>query len=471
VQEGDLIEIGDYDLGIEGQVEPLSVAATPAASSVRPPSQPAASRAAGATAIIRVTDLGISQPPAARGELPKSERPRLVGLSQSIHGEEFPVERAEIRIGRARENDVVIEHPSLSRQHARLVLSDGEWKIIDNGSANGVRINGEPYAMSALRPGDVIELGHVKLRFCAAGEKFTPRDEVAPAASRARRSTIAVLVAVVLAGAGAAAYLLKIGRSGDDGQSSGEAALKAGDLLFQEKEFVRAVELYEQASAKGETPANLAKASDEAAAQRIDQDLDRALGAADFDKARGLLEKCAGDQAWYCQKAREKSDRVRQGYAQLHLEKARAAKGVRPDACQGEARLVLAFDPSNAQAQEVLGGCAPAPAAVAEARDVRKPAAASQSARDDKARSLLDAGNALVESKQYPSAMAKYQAALELKPSASLTGLAYRGLGTAAAYSGDAKAAARWFKRYLPYVEDDETREQVESLIGRYSAE
>jgi len=67
--------------------------------------------------------------------------------------------------------------------------------------------------------------------------------------------------------------------------------------------------------------------------------------------------------------------------------------------------------------------------------------------------------------------MAKYQAALELKPSASLAGLAYRGLGTAAVYAGDPKAAVRWFKRYLPYVDEPGTREQVQTLIRQYSGE
>jgi tetratricopeptide (TPR) repeat protein len=312
----------------------------------------------------------------------------------------------------------------------------------------------------------------VKLRFCGPGEKFTPPREVEGQPGRRRSSTIVAfaLLAVGVAGAAAAVYFLKIARPAtEDGEMSAEAALKAGDLLFREKEFIRAVELYEQASAKGENAPNLAKASDEARAQRIDQDLDRALAASDFDKARSLSEKCADDQAWYCEKARDKADRVRQGYARQHLDKARAAKGTKPEACQGEVRLVLAFDPANAEAQQLLGQCAPAPAP--PPKEVHKPAVASQSTRDDKARALLNAANALTQSKQYPAAMAKYQAALDLKPSGSLMGLAYRGLGTAAVYSGDAKAAARWFKRYLPYVEDPATKEQVETLIRQYSVE
>ena len=483
VQEGDLIQIGDYDLGIEGKIEPVS--APPQMQEAKPPAPvrlagatapAAASGAGGSTAIIRVSDLARSAPRATRRELSKGERPRLVGLSQTVRGQEFPLERTEVRVGRARENDIVVEHPSLSRQHARLVLEDDDWKIVDSSSANGIRINGETYAMSALRPGDVIELGHVKLRFCGPGEKFiAPREAEESAApldaARKRRAPAlaAALLALVLAGV-AAVFFLKLSKPAatDDGELSAEGAIKAGDALLHKKDFLRALELYEQAAAKGENPPNLAKASAEARAQRIDQDLDRALAAGDFDKAKGLLERCGEDQAHYCRRAREKADGVRQGYGKLHLDKARAAKGIKLEGCQGEARLVLAFDPANAEAQQLLGQCA-APAPAPAPKEVRKPPAASQAVRDAKARGLLNAGNALTQSKQFAAAMAKYQAVLDLKPSGPLAGLAYRGLGTAAVYAGDPRAAAKWFKRYLPYVDDAATRDQVETLIRQYS--
>src|SRR5262249_45744878 len=127
----------------------------------------------GATAIIRVADLLKSAPQIEIRDLPKGERPSLFGLSGNVRGRELFLLRTEGKIGRSEDNDISTDHQSLSRQHARFVLEDAVWKVIDNKSANGVHINGELYAISAVRPGDTVELGHLKFRFCGPGEKFS----------------------------------------------------------------------------------------------------------------------------------------------------------------------------------------------------------------------------------------------------------------------------------------------------------
>src|SRR5258708_14973696 len=112
-------------------------------------------------------------------DLQRAEMPRLVGLAGPFRGKEFYLMRSDVKFGRTDENDIVADHQSVSRSHARFVLDEGHWKVFDNKSANGVRVNGDEYAVSNLKPGDVIELGHLKFRFCAAGEKFTPPSEKA----------------------------------------------------------------------------------------------------------------------------------------------------------------------------------------------------------------------------------------------------------------------------------------------------
>jgi ABC transport system ATP-binding/permease protein len=508
VKEGDLIEIGDYDLGIQGKIEPVAMppqaAAQKSATRIAVPPGPAkdaapaadegpaatpSPAAGGATAIIRVSDLLKSAQVEAR-DLADAEAPHLIGLTGTIRGKQFPLRRTEVKVGRGEDNDIAIEHASLSRHHARLVLEDSAWKVVDERSANGIRINGEQYAMSAVRPGDVLELGHLKFRFCGPGETYAPEREDVPEdtsptlrapealAQRARKGRgplwgIALGLAVALAAG--AVYFLKARRALDDegGEMSAEAAVKAGDLLYRRKDFLKALEFYEQARSKGESPPNFNRASEEARAQQIDQDLERAIAVGDFDKAKAFLERCADETTFYCRKSREKADQVRQGFAKAHLAKARAAKGARPEICQQEVQQVLAADPANAEARQLTGQCAPVQvAAAAPAKEpARRPAGPSAKDRDEKARQLLGAANALTQAKEYPAAMAKYQAVLDLKPSGPIAGMAYRGLGTAAAHGGDAKGAAKWFKRYLPYVDDPALREQVETLIQQYSGE
>lgn len=70
-----------------------------------------------------------------------------------------------VRIGRAPELDVVLEHPSVSKRHASLRWS-GRWCVVDEGSLNGTSINEQPIGVeSEVTDGDVIGVGDVALIF------------------------------------------------------------------------------------------------------------------------------------------------------------------------------------------------------------------------------------------------------------------------------------------------------------------
>jgi pSer/pThr/pTyr-binding forkhead associated (FHA) protein len=117
--------------------------------------------------------------PLAMGPARVSSVPRLVCVSTSYAGKEFALTRPELIIGRVEDNDIVIEHRSVSRNHAKILSNEGTHKIIDLQSANGILVNGEEYAMTDLRKGDLIELGHVRFRFTPANEPFIPTSEEA----------------------------------------------------------------------------------------------------------------------------------------------------------------------------------------------------------------------------------------------------------------------------------------------------
>jgi predicted component of type VI protein secretion system len=71
-----------------------------------------------------------------------------------------------VSIGRAKSSDVMLDDASVSRIHAVIrVTIDGQWQIVDRGSANGVNVNGTATKETVLRPNDEILIGVYRLRF------------------------------------------------------------------------------------------------------------------------------------------------------------------------------------------------------------------------------------------------------------------------------------------------------------------
>ena len=65
---------------------------------------------------------------------------------------------SEIIIGRAETADLRISSISVSRRHARITVRDGEARIADLGSQNGVKVNGTRVHKKVLSPGDTITI-------------------------------------------------------------------------------------------------------------------------------------------------------------------------------------------------------------------------------------------------------------------------------------------------------------------------
>ncbi len=103
---------------------------------------------------------------------------RLVITSHQFAGTEFLVDKDTVIIGRTEENDVVLDHRSISRHHAEIVREGGAYILRDLDSSNGVQVNGDGYRKVELRTGDTVELGHVVMRFLAE-----EKDQAAVAAS------------------------------------------------------------------------------------------------------------------------------------------------------------------------------------------------------------------------------------------------------------------------------------------------
>ncbi|HEX8154871.1 MAG TPA: FHA domain-containing protein, partial [Thermoanaerobaculia bacterium] len=71
--------------------------------------------------------------------------------------------RGGLAIGRTEGNDIVLNHPSVSRKHARIDQRDATWWIVDLKSTNGVKVNGTLITEAEINPGDKILVGSVQV--------------------------------------------------------------------------------------------------------------------------------------------------------------------------------------------------------------------------------------------------------------------------------------------------------------------
>ncbi len=67
-------------------------------------------------------------------------------------------------IGRTEGNQLVIDHPSVSRRHAVIELRSGDWWIVDLQSTNGVKVNGTQVSEARIASGDVLAIGSVDIQ-------------------------------------------------------------------------------------------------------------------------------------------------------------------------------------------------------------------------------------------------------------------------------------------------------------------
>ncbi len=167
---------------------------------------------------------------------------KLAVLSSNFAGKEFDLSRSQMIIGRTDENDIVINHRSISRNHAKIARDPetARYTISDLNSSNGVRVNGQDYSKVELRRGDVVDLGHVRLRFIEPGEDFVfARDAVitdVPESGGKRGMLVAIILGVVVLGAAAAFIMMHGGGDGGKDQpaqvadASGQTRVVAPDI-------------------------------------------------------------------------------------------------------------------------------------------------------------------------------------------------------------------------------------------------
>ena len=500
VNEGDRIQIGDYQLALKlDKTQNAGQAA--AAAATTSPGAPVSEAGDGKTtpfmkdnaapsAVLDMaptvqTPINTTPPVSGQQEAPA----RLVVVSSNFAGQEFVLDKAAVVIGRTDENDVVVNHRSISRHHAKVVREGGHYHIVDLQSANGVRVNGEEYGKVELRKGDHVDLGHVRLRFVAPGEDFLfDRDAQVVDVSGGRKSRaglFAVLALVLVALAGGAFVLIKLSQKGGGGAGNGDVVKPSGDTegavarLLLEADKAMKSEDWETAIGKCDDALKLDPAQELARDKRQRAEAERKNRTAygnfmkaaddnppDYDSAVASYGEVAEDSV-YRQKGAERYAQVKKQYLRAHLDAARKAKGGgKCEEARQHVEAALTVDEGNVEAQEILKSCGAAPhpvtkpaqtpskpkgpaAAAATPKTHDKPAT-DESSGDSNApnpaaeKLLQDAQDAYVHG-QYANAIETAKKAAKAQPMR-----AWRIIGAASCFLKDRAGAAQAWNKLGP---------------------
>jgi pSer/pThr/pTyr-binding forkhead associated (FHA) protein/tetratricopeptide (TPR) repeat protein len=498
LNDGDRILIGDYKLGIK--VERPAVATAPGAAAAPPVPQvmaaaphvvaPHAAPPPAPAVAVPPVSVAAPAPPAEpmegvptipvrtladQGMVPgagaaPAPPSKLVVVTTPLAGQEFSLDRASLVVGRTGENDIVLNHKSISRHHAKVIRDGERYVVVDLESANGVRVNGAEYERIELHPGDIVELGHVKLRFTTADDMGGGFDLDYGGGGSSKKPLVIGAVAVLVVG-GAVAFML-MGKKPEppkpavaaapveppkpaaavtppaaptpspQAQESAAALLAKAQAAFKDEKWDDALDMVTKAQAASPTVAGADELRKSIETERQNEGQWKALRkAADGKDYDGVLTAFAAipEASVYKTRARPVQQEARTKLIAQHLAAAEKARG--KGACEDattEAQAVLALEAGHKAAQQVIDRCSkpapverpkpvaaarPAPRAVAAAP---RPAPAARPARAAKEEtSFAPAGDPdefLKEAQdnylkgQFAAAIEAARKALRLKP-------------------------------------------------------
>ena len=86
----------------------------------------------------------------------------------------YTLVRDQASIGRASDNDIVLNDFSVSRRHAYLKREQGEWVLYDNHSTNGIRVNDRHVPNAPVGSGDHAVIGTFTLSFQEEAAEAAP---------------------------------------------------------------------------------------------------------------------------------------------------------------------------------------------------------------------------------------------------------------------------------------------------------
>lgn len=99
--------------------------------------------------------------------------PQLIRIGDLLEGETFSLTEQHTTLGRTEDNTILLPDASVSRRHATISSDAGRYVVVDSGSSNGTRLNGQLVMQpTLLSPGDMVRFGNVRFVFAGPGQQI-----------------------------------------------------------------------------------------------------------------------------------------------------------------------------------------------------------------------------------------------------------------------------------------------------------
>jgi FHA domain len=130
---------------------PMSAPFQPASGGGRPSEAPVTPPTSGSTVLIQ-----------------RGPKMKVLGMlvDKKQTSRRFDIGKPAVTIGRAPGNDLIVDHPTVSRQHATIKLEGEAFRLFDLGSANGTFVNDQRVRDPiALEDGMTVRFGEAEYVF------------------------------------------------------------------------------------------------------------------------------------------------------------------------------------------------------------------------------------------------------------------------------------------------------------------
>ena len=102
---------------------------------------------------------------------------------------QFETNQNEICIGRANNNDIVIDNLAVSKEHAKIIKLPDGYGLVDLDSTNGTLLNDKDIKKAKLAPQDVLTIGKHTIEIKSTGEQKAVAADLADKTVKVSTST------------------------------------------------------------------------------------------------------------------------------------------------------------------------------------------------------------------------------------------------------------------------------------------